>query len=60
MIRFCSQPSCTGLAVEGRFCSLHKTVNYQAAKNQQRREPWYSRAAWGSGKRVQAASFADV
>jgi hypothetical protein len=46
MIRYCSQPGCTGLAAEGRFCQQHKTINYQAAKNKQRREPWYGRAAW--------------
>jgi 5-methylcytosine-specific restriction enzyme A len=46
MANFCSEPSCTGLAVKGKFCPLHIANNYQQRRVRPERDSWYSRSAW--------------
>jgi len=42
-LRFCSQPGCTFIATNSRFCPGHQENNYQTARN---RHPWYNRRIW--------------
>lgn len=48
--RFCPEPGCNGVALEGRFCPAHAKDNYERRRDQHRenRETrgWYSRKAW--------------
>src|SRR5271157_803378 len=48
MAKFCSEPSCPGIAVTGRFCEKHKTDNYERRRDAARSlyDRWYGLAAW--------------
>lgn len=55
MAVFCSQPGCTGIALEGRFCASHVADNYVKRRDRRRENPetrgWYDLACWRSPKR---------
>src|ERR1035441_353796 len=49
-VNFCAQPSCSYIAINGRFCEHHKTDNYQKRADKARRqaatEKWYDKRVW--------------